>query len=547
MRNSSLLRYFVLAVLVPSCTTSPAASSEVDAATDSMPVHDAAAGDAARLPDGAPTLDAAADAAIASDTGSTMDASVDAPRTCAAGEHACGASCVSDLDPSFGCGALTCAPCALPDATATCSSRACAISVCATRFADCDSLASNGCETNTTSSDAHCGACGTPCPGGQHCIASVCQLPFTCTAVDGSTYAPIVSMAGDLTGDGTRTLASVMAAFPNAGMRRTPGVTIAVRDASGTVHAAVFGDANNAAFDASAPALSPTTLFQAGSVSKPISALAYLTSEMADATRSTDIRPTIASVVMPTYVITPTDLLSHTAGTSVHGFAGYAPGLALPTIDQIVLGVSPANSLPVTFGTPGPWLYSGGGYILWEDWLERTTGQSLPTFVHDRLFVPSGATRSSYAQPLPATEHDAACGSDPAQLASNCRHVYPESAAAGLWTTPTELACMAGYVTSRRPDALGRVQARAVTIPGSPLVQGLGLTHRPANGIDETAGHFYAHTGVNAGFCTTLAFFSDGRAIVSMDDSCAGVSTVVVRALCVRLGWTCGGANLAAH
>lgn len=406
-------------------------------------------------------------------------------------------------------------------------------------------LCSGAC-VNTSTDVANCGGCGARCGAGRVCHSSVCQLPFTCTATDGRAYGPIAAMAADVTGDGTRTLASIMAVFPNATMLRTPGLSLAVREADGSIHAAVFGEAYNTAFDPAAPPLSPSTLFQAGSISKPVSASAYLLTETADATRTMDIRPTVASLVSPSYAITPADLLSHTAGTSVHGFGGYAPGLALPTVDQIVLGVRPANSPPVTFGTLGPWLYSGGGYLLWEAWLERNARRDLPSLVRERLFVPAGATRSTYQQPLPTSEHDAACGLDATNLPGRCRNVMPEYAAAGLWTTPTELTCIAGYLTSRRTDVLSRVQTRAVAISGYPQRQGLGFRHRAANGVDESAGHFYEHSGTNYGFCSTLVFFSDGRAIAAMDNSCAGVSAVVVRALCRRLGWTCAGSNFAA-
>lgn len=469
------------------------------AATDTVSGPDAAAADVA--PMDAPALDTAGPEPApdaASDAGSdaaTSDAATDAPRA--------DASCVT-------CGA-----------SAVC--------------------------VDFASDSNNCGGCLRRCASGQSCLSGVCQLPYACSGTEGSAWGPIATMAADLTGDGTRTLASVMAVFPNAGMQRTPGVTLAVRELDGTVHTAVYGTAFNSSFDPAAPALSASTLFQAGSISKPISATAYLFTDALDGTRGVDLRPAVASLVTPPYAITPNDLLTHTAGTSVHGYGGYLPGLRLPSVDQVVLGVSPANSLPVTFGTPGPWLYSGGGLMLWEAWLERVSGRDLPSYVRDRLFVPAHATRSNYAHPLPATEHDAACGLDPVMLPGVCRRNMPESAAAGLWTTPTDLVCMAGYAATRRADTLTLVQSRAVPIAGYPQRQGLGWRHRPANGVDETAGHFFEHSGTNYGFCSSLVFFSDGRSIAVMDNGCAGVAAVVVRALCGRLGWTCSGANFAAR
>lgn len=324
----------------------------------------------------------------------------------------------------------------------------------------------------------------------------------------------------------------------------TPGLSVAYRAANGDVRTAVFGDAHNASGDPGAPPLSPTTLFQAGSVSKPVAALAYLMSDLAERTLDADVRPALAGLIELPRETTAAELLTHTAGASLHGFGGYPPGAPLPSIDDIVRGTPPANSGPITFETPGEWRYSGGGYMVWQAWLERTAHIDLPTFVRERLLVPAGASRSHFTHPLPRGERDAACGSDPARLGSSCRFLYPEAAAAGLWTTPTDLACIAGYVATQRPDVLVRVASRAEVVPSYPQRQGVGLLHRRANGLNERDGRMFEHSGVNYGFCTQWLFFSDGRAIAAMDNGCRGAAFRAARALCRELGWTCAGANL---
>ncbi len=47
-------------------------------------------------------------------------------------------------------------------------------------FADCDRVASNGCEVDTRTDNANCGACGTGCAAGQVCSGGVCGA--TCAA-----------------------------------------------------------------------------------------------------------------------------------------------------------------------------------------------------------------------------------------------------------------------------------------------------------------------------------------------------------------------------
>jgi sugar lactone lactonase YvrE len=95
---------------------------------------------------------------------------------CASGQKKCGADCVSESDPAYGCAAASCSPCSTGNGTPGCTGGACAIVSCPATLGNCDGNLSNGCETNLTSSASHCGACGHDCLGGA-CESSKC-MPF---------------------------------------------------------------------------------------------------------------------------------------------------------------------------------------------------------------------------------------------------------------------------------------------------------------------------------------------------------------------------------
>lgn len=94
---------------------------------------------------------------------------------CTSESKSCGGACVSTSLPEVGCGGPTCAPCALPHASATCSADArCATAACENGFGDCNRTPSDGCEVDLTSTDASCGACGVACGATQVCRKSAC-------------------------------------------------------------------------------------------------------------------------------------------------------------------------------------------------------------------------------------------------------------------------------------------------------------------------------------------------------------------------------------
>lgn len=199
--------------------------------------------------------------------------------------------------------------------------------------------------------------------------------------------------------------------------------------------------------------VTPETLYQAASLSKFVAAVGAM--RLIDNERlklDDDVNDTLTSWKVPTngfdkgHKVTLRGLLSMTAGIGVPGFLGYELGVPLPNLTQILYGAPPANSRPVTLiSEPGSvYHYSGGGYEIAEALMIDVTKTPFPELMADLVLKPTGMGHSTFAQPLPADLiGDAAGGhyADGKNLPGGY-HVYPEHAAAGLWSTPTDLATL---------------------------------------------------------------------------------------------------------
>jgi CubicO group peptidase (beta-lactamase class C family) len=203
--------------------------------------------------------------------------------------------------------------------------------------------------------------------------------------------------------------------------------------------------------DVSRAPVTTATLFQAGSVSKPVSAFGVL--HLVDAgtlSLDTDVNTKLTSWKVPDNHFTVTEkvtlrrLLSHTAGLTVHGFPGYDVAEKIPTLVQVLDGAPPANTEPIRVDTtPGAiWRYSGGGFTVAQQLVIDVTGQPFARYMQTTVLGPIGMTSSSFDQPQPAARAAlTATGYYAEGTPVHGRwHVYPEMAAAGLWTTPTDLA-----------------------------------------------------------------------------------------------------------
>ncbi len=266
--------------------------------------------------------------------------------------------------------------------------------------------------------------------------------------------------------------------------------------------------------DTEAIGADPRTLFQAASISKVVTAVVVLRLvEQGRLGLDTPVNEMLRSWVLPgagAPAVTPCLLLSHRAGTTVPGFPGYAVGAPLPDLIQILDGTPPANTPAVRVAWPPgeAFRYSGGGTMVLERLIMDASGTGFDRLARELVLAPAGMSRSGFLQPLPASETDAAAAHDiQGEPLPGRFHVYPEHAAAGLWSTPSDLArlALAIAVSWREGGLLQPATARTLATPTDGGPTGPGIFVQPRG---DKPPYLY-HYGVNAGFRSVLVFAAD--------------------------------------
>jgi CubicO group peptidase (beta-lactamase class C family) len=322
-----------------------------------------------------------------------------------------------------------------------------------------------------------------------------------------------------------------------------PGVSIAVVHEGELEWARGFGVAELAGSP-----VTPRTLFQAASISKPITALAVMSLvQDGKLNLDADVNGYLKDWKLPTnkfteqHAVTLRGLLTHSAGVTVHGFPGYESGEYTPTLIQILDGVKPANTDPIRVDmTPGTKMrYSGGGYVIIQQLLEDVTRQPFPKLMSETVLLPLGMTDSTFEQPLPAgrIKEIATPYRANGKPVKGGPHTYPERAPAGLWTTPTDLARyiveVQRMLAGKSSGVLTPEMARAMLTP-TLNDQALG----PRVG-ENSKRKFFVHNGSNEGYRCVFFAYEDGAGVVIMTngDNGSKLFSQILNAIAVEYGW----------
>ena len=296
------------------------------------------------------------------------------------------------------------------------------------------------------------------------------------------------------------------------------------------------------------------TVFQAGSISKSLNSVGVmLLVQRHQLELDNDINDYLRGWKFPYdsvskgAKITLGNLLSHTGGLSIHGFPGYEKTDSLPTLDQVLDGKRPANTDAVrSISEPGKkFIYSGGGTTISQLIVMNTTGMPYAQFMWQNVLQPMGMDHSSYAQPPPASKDRATGYLQGGMEVPGKYHIYPEQAAAGLWTTPSDLG---KYIIEsqlafqgKSAKVLNQSSTRTRLSPYIDSISGGGGRIGLGVFLFQKGKHLYFnHDGSDVGFLSNYyGCFDGGNGVVVMinNDTGFGLIRELVNSVAIVYGW----------
>ncbi|WP_051555185.1 serine hydrolase domain-containing protein [Legionella fairfieldensis] len=299
-----------------------------------------------------------------------------------------------------------------------------------------------------------------------------------------------------------------------------------------------------------AVSVSINSIFQAASISKSVSAYGVLKLVSKEKLAlDKDINKQLAGWKIPlnkfnkNNPVTLRQVLSMTSGLSVAGFPGHVQGSQLPTLNNILEGHPPANTAPIrVFYRPGSrYFYSGGGYEVLEQLINDTTKQPFKRWMKKEILKPLHMEQSIFQNPLPKNWRSIAV---PGFLNHGNRvkggwNNYTEASAAGLWSTPTDLAQFAIAIAKayfgKDNRLINKSLAQEMLKRQNNTNYGLGVV---INGQGKTLS--FRKAGHNLGYHSELILFpntGDGAIIMTNSENGEAIINYMMNLLAQTFNW----------
>jgi CubicO group peptidase (beta-lactamase class C family) len=280
----------------------------------------------------------------------------------------------------------------------------------------------------------------------------------------------------------------------------------------------------------------PATLFQIASISKAVSAMAALQLvEQGKLQLDGDINNQLKSWKLPDnqftkeHKVSLRQLLNHSGGVNVHGFHGYQMSQTVPSLLAVLKGEAPATTEPVRVeAIPGTkWSYSGGGYSIIQLMMMEASKKDFPQLLQDIVFTPLDMQHSRFAARLPKQERtNAAAGHNGSGAAiAGLWQQNPELAAAGMWSTPSDLAKIIIEVQKSEAGTSDKILSGPMT--KTMLTRGLGETGLGFFVEQQQDRTSFSHSGGNVGFRSLLfGYTKTGQGAVVLTNSDNGTALI---------------------
>jgi CubicO group peptidase (beta-lactamase class C family) len=288
--------------------------------------------------------------------------------------------------------------------------------------------------------------------------------------------------------------------------------------------------------------INQNTIFQAASLSKAITSLGVMRLVAQDKiSLDNPVNSYLKGWQLPrSSPVTVRELLSHTAGVNNASYSDFEQNEMLPNLMEILNGdvKSKADSIRVEHPV-GKFKYSGGGYMVLQKLMEDVSGSPYTEYMGVELFEKFGAKQSHFQRLSLSEKQNIAVGHGYSKEEyPNGWFIYPQEAAAGLWSTPSDLAriliaymkAYQGIDTKLFPSKVAKDVAVAVDAN-----MGLGFGSH-GEGVDLHVDH----AGWTKGYRAYMTAFPErGDAVVVMANSNHSNRLIeeIVRNISNQLGW----------
>ena len=305
-----------------------------------------------------------------------------------------------------------------------------------------------------------------------------------------------------------------------------PGVAIAIVENGEVVLSKGYGLANVA----ERVPVTMHTIFELASISKTISAIGIL--RLVELGKLTLDSP--ATAYLKSWKFSPSNfdyekisirhLLNHTAGLVPTYYSGETSLDELPTLTDSLNGIkNPSDRLAVAYEPGSSFLYTGSGYTLLQLIVEEVTGIPFQEYMKREIFERIGLTSTTF-DPQTLDRKRLAISYD--LFGSKIKHhFYTEQAAAGLYSTASDLSVLMTYLVSlyhlpkeRSEEGLISPQSLRLMMASNQNNYALGFEVEALNENRLLAFHTGDNYGMRSGLFL-LPMQMDGLAILVNSDN----------------------------